>query len=104
MIVTKTEVYPWANGEPPTDGDWICVRKEWRKLNGDPFPPYVEARAEEYGCDTGCVGYVAYLVDADGRETRLSDFDFGGEESISVAEREAVARGVPYVIRKSLGW
>lgn len=89
-------------------GSWIKVAQEWVPLNeqlNDSRPAErVEARAEAYGCDTGCVGYRIYLVSAAGEKFLGDGFYFCGEEAIGAAEEFGRQFTLPVVVEKELSW
>ena len=66
-----------TNNPDPSDGPFLRVAKEWRKLDGSKFEPPVpriEGKTEGYGCDTGCTVYVIYLVTEEDEKEVCSEF------------------------------
>lgn len=89
-----------------TKGDWIRIGREWRLLDGTRPEPRIEGRAEPYGCETGCYGWVLYHVKADGTRDNIGDrFYFMEGEAITDAEEKAdELGGIPIVIDKETNW
>lgn len=92
------------SGEIPDayESAWIRVASEWHRLDGTPPSPRVEAQSQGYGCDTGCIGHVLYLVRSDGSEERLdSEFYFRAEDAGREAAEHGERLGLPVVLEKT---
>jgi len=85
------------------DGSWIKIQQEWRLLSGELPVPRIQGAAAYYGCDTGCSGWIIYLIHADGKEEQLGKFLWSEGEAIHDAETESEQRGnLPIVMEKNL--
>ena len=85
------------------DGSWIKIQQEWSLLSGEPPAPRIQGAAAYFGCDTGCAGWIIYLIHPDGKEEQLGQFEFTESRAIDLAESESEKRGrLPIVMEKSI--
>ena len=80
-----------------SDGPWIKVAAEWVRLDGERPQERIEARERYYGCDTGCVGWHAVLVNGD-EEKELTGFVWGVDAVVEAVEK--LELNLPVVVTK----
>jgi len=82
--------------------DCILLNEEWFVFEaGGPIPESrIEGLVEGYGCETGCTGYVMYVVSPDGSQTPAdSNFYFVRTEALDAAEELSKRLNLPVVMR-----